>query len=111
MDLHAAAPPLIKIHDGKYVTDKYGNALGGLRTPAVQVPVATLTGLGNTGNHDFGFGNTGNNDIGFGLTGDNQVGFGGLNSGAGNIGFGLDRRLAQNIIRDLLEQSILRRAV
>jgi Alpha/beta hydrolase domain len=45
----AVAAPLIKIHDGKYVTDKYGNALGGVRTPAVQVPTATLTGLGNTG--------------------------------------------------------------
>jgi Alpha/beta hydrolase domain len=45
----ATAAPLIKVRDGKYVTDKYGNALGGLRTPAVQVPVARLTGLGNTG--------------------------------------------------------------
>jgi len=51
----AADPPLIKIHAGKYVTDKYGNALGGLRTPAVQVPVATLTGLGNTGSNPLCF--------------------------------------------------------
>ena len=51
----AAAPPLIKIHNGTYVTDKYGNAVGGLRTPAVQAPIATLTGLGNTGNNPLCF--------------------------------------------------------
>jgi hypothetical protein len=45
----AARAPLIKIRNGAYVTDKFGNAVGGLRTPAVQVPIATLTGLGNTG--------------------------------------------------------------
>jgi hypothetical protein len=32
-----------------YVTDANGNVEGGIRTPAVQVPVATLSGLGNTG--------------------------------------------------------------
>jgi Alpha/beta hydrolase domain len=32
-----------------YVTDANGNVKGGIRTPAVQVPVATLSGLGNTG--------------------------------------------------------------
>jgi hypothetical protein len=32
-----------------YVTDANGNAEGGIRTPAVQVPVATLSGLGNSG--------------------------------------------------------------
>ena len=47
--------PLIKIRNGKYVTDKYGNAVGGLRTPAVQVPIATLTGLGNTGTNPLCF--------------------------------------------------------
>jgi Alpha/beta hydrolase domain len=30
-----------------YVTDANGNVEGGIRTPAVQVPVATLSGLGN----------------------------------------------------------------
>jgi len=51
----AAQAPLIKIRNGKYVTDKFGNAVGGLRTPAVQVPTATLTGLGNTGNNPLCF--------------------------------------------------------
>jgi hypothetical protein len=32
-----------------YVTDANGNVEGGIRTPAVQVPVATLSGLGNSG--------------------------------------------------------------
>jgi hypothetical protein len=32
-----------------YVTDAYGNVEGGIRTPDVQVPVAILSGLGNTG--------------------------------------------------------------
>lgn len=32
-----------------YVTDANGNVEGGIRTPAVQVPVATLSSLGNTG--------------------------------------------------------------
>jgi hypothetical protein len=39
----------IDIHDGSYVTDKFGNALGGVRTPAVDAPTSTLTGTGNTG--------------------------------------------------------------
>jgi hypothetical protein len=51
----AAQAPLIKIRNGKYVTDKFGNAVGGLRTPAVQVPIATLTGLGNTGSNPLCF--------------------------------------------------------
>jgi hypothetical protein len=51
----APAAPLIKVRDGKYVTDKYGNALGGVRNPAVQVPTATLTGLGNTGSNPLCF--------------------------------------------------------
>jgi Alpha/beta hydrolase domain len=41
--------PRIDIANGAYVTDKYGNALGGVRTPAVDAPTATLTGTGNTG--------------------------------------------------------------
>ena len=51
----AAQAPLIKIRNGTYVTDKFGNAVGGLRTPAVQVPIATLTGLGNTGSNPLCF--------------------------------------------------------
>ena len=51
----AAQAPLIKIRNGAYVTDKFGNAVGGLRTPAVQVPIATLTGLGNTGTNPLCF--------------------------------------------------------
>jgi Alpha/beta hydrolase domain len=51
----APAAPLIKIKNGRYVTDKYGNAVGGVRTPAVQVPTATLTGLGNTGSNPLCF--------------------------------------------------------
>jgi alpha/beta hydrolase family protein len=43
---HAAR---IEISGGSYVTDRFGNALGGVRTPAVDAPVATLTGTGNTG--------------------------------------------------------------
>lgn len=41
--------PRIQISGGSYVTDQFGNALGGLRTPAVDAPIATLTGLGNSG--------------------------------------------------------------
>jgi Alpha/beta hydrolase domain len=32
-----------------FATDAVGNVLGGIRTPAVDVPVATLSGLGQTG--------------------------------------------------------------
>src|SRR5215469_1768252 len=39
----------IDILNGAYVTDRFGNALGGVRTPAVDAPTATLTGTGNTG--------------------------------------------------------------
>ncbi len=45
----AARAPRIDIVNGAYVTDKFGNALGGVRTPAVDAPTATLTGTGNTG--------------------------------------------------------------
>ncbi len=41
--------PLIDIENGAYVTDNFGNALGGVRTPAVDAPTARLTGTGNTG--------------------------------------------------------------
>jgi Alpha/beta hydrolase domain len=39
----------IVIRNGAYVTDRFGNALGGVRTPALDAPTATLTGTGNTG--------------------------------------------------------------
>jgi hypothetical protein len=46
----AHAPPLRLTSDNRtLLTDQHGNGLGGIRTPAVDVPVATLTGLGNTG--------------------------------------------------------------
>jgi hypothetical protein len=32
----------------EYVRNKYGDVIGGMRTPDVQVPIATLTGGGNT---------------------------------------------------------------
>jgi hypothetical protein len=51
----APAAPLIKVKNGQYVTDKFGNAVGGVRNPAVQVPTATLTGLGNTGTNPLCF--------------------------------------------------------
>jgi hypothetical protein len=45
----APSAPRIDIANGAYVTDKAGNALGGVRTPAVDATTATLTGTGNTG--------------------------------------------------------------
>src|SRR6266516_4376161 len=45
----APSAPRIDINNGAYVTDAFGNALGGVRTPAVDAPTATLTGTGNTG--------------------------------------------------------------
>lgn len=33
----------------EYALDDNGNVLGGIRTPAVDAPVATLSGLGQTG--------------------------------------------------------------
>jgi len=33
---------------GQVVRDRFGNALGGIRTPQLDVPVATLSGFGNT---------------------------------------------------------------
>ena len=37
-----------------FVTDPNGNALGGIRTPQVQAPVATLSGLGQPGSTSIG---------------------------------------------------------
>jgi hypothetical protein len=45
----APSAPRIDISNGAYVTDQFGNAEGGVRTPAVDAPVSTLTGTGNTG--------------------------------------------------------------
>jgi hypothetical protein len=46
----ASAPRLdVNATGTGYVTDANGNVEGGIRTPAVQVPVATLSGLGNSG--------------------------------------------------------------
>ena len=45
-----ASRPLLNIKDGAFVLDGIGgNATGGIRTPQVDVPVATLSGLGQTG--------------------------------------------------------------
>jgi hypothetical protein len=47
------APPLLKVNTSTspatFVTDANGNVEGGVRTPAVDVPVATLSGLGQSG--------------------------------------------------------------
>ncbi len=42
LDVVAGSPPSI-------TRDAHGNAVGGIRTPAVDVPIATLSGLGQTG--------------------------------------------------------------
>lgn len=44
-----ATRPLLDIVDGKFTLDAKGTATGGIRTPQVDVPVATLSGLGQTG--------------------------------------------------------------
>ena len=44
-------PPMaepLETADGAIVRDPQGNALGGIRTPSVDVPVATLTGEGTS---------------------------------------------------------------
>lgn len=41
--------PRLDVENGKFVTDPNGNALGGVRTPQVQVPVAKLSGVGQPG--------------------------------------------------------------
>jgi hypothetical protein len=38
-----------KAHPTRYVTNSNGNVVGGIRTPQVQVPVASLSGLGQPG--------------------------------------------------------------
>lgn len=44
-----ATRPLLEIADGRFVTDAKGNVRGGIRTPHVDVAVAVLSGLGQTG--------------------------------------------------------------
>lgn len=45
-----SAPRIDITPDGTTIArDEYGNALGGVRTPALDAPIATLTGSGNTG--------------------------------------------------------------
>jgi Alpha/beta hydrolase domain len=49
---HGTRPPAasrLQIQNGQFVTDGAGNVLGGVRTPQVDVPVAALSGLGNSG--------------------------------------------------------------
>jgi hypothetical protein len=48
------AAPRLQVHDGAFVTDEFGNVRGGIRTPHVDVPTATLSGLGN-GGHPIAF--------------------------------------------------------
>jgi hypothetical protein len=40
---------VIDVVHGAVVRDAYGNALGGIRLPELEVPTATLTGPGNSG--------------------------------------------------------------
>jgi hypothetical protein len=47
--------PLLETAGGQLVRDANGIALGGIRTPAVDAPVATLSGLGQTGGSQFCF--------------------------------------------------------
>lgn len=41
--------PMLDINNGAFVLDAKGNVTGGIRTPHVDVPVATLSGLGQSG--------------------------------------------------------------
>lgn len=50
-------PPLLQVTTTPgepvvFATDVYGNALGGVRSPQVDVPIATLSGVGNSGGLD-----------------------------------------------------------
>jgi len=44
-----SAPSFIEIAGGAVVRDVYGNARGGIRLPQLEVPTATLSGVGNAG--------------------------------------------------------------
>lgn len=48
----ATAPLLTTSANGKLVRDEHGNALGGIRTPDVDVPIATLSGEPASGSAD-----------------------------------------------------------
>jgi len=43
------APSFIEVVNGAIVRDAYGNAKGGIRLPQLDVPTATLSGVGNAG--------------------------------------------------------------
>jgi len=43
------APSFIEVVNGAIVRDSYGNAKGGIRLSQLEVPTATLSGVGNTG--------------------------------------------------------------
>ena len=45
----APSAPRMEVSNGAFVRDKYLNALGGVRTPAVDAPTSTLFGGGNSG--------------------------------------------------------------
>jgi len=47
--LRPSPAPRLEVGDGRFVTDGHGNVRGGIRTPLVDVPTATLSGLGNSG--------------------------------------------------------------
>jgi hypothetical protein len=50
-------PPLLQVTSSSpvvFARDANGNVLGGIRTPQVDAPVATLTGTGNTGSGSLG---------------------------------------------------------
>ncbi len=49
-DAPPSADRLTITADGTYATDAHGNALGGIRLPDVEAPIATLKGLGNDPN-------------------------------------------------------------
>jgi len=51
LEIAPGPPPAI-------VRDQFGNALGGIRTPQVDVPIATISGLGQSGGFCALFGTT-----------------------------------------------------
>jgi len=59
----APSAPLLEVEgsfpDAEFVLDEHGNVLDGIRTPYVDAPIATLSGLGQSGGGVcFGFGTT-----------------------------------------------------
>jgi hypothetical protein len=45
----ASHAPRLRVKSKAFVLDRHGNVRGGIRTPQLDVPVATLSGLGQTG--------------------------------------------------------------